>query len=100
MLYEGAVSNLHGKGRPKNRAPELFGKGLDARVLMKSQHLVPCGGVEMFNPFKKRRVIKFKHKVAVNLDGHKWASKMETHRLVSSKPPVKLIQRPITGTVR
>ena len=46
---------------------------------------------KMFNPFKKRRVIKFKHKVAGHIDGHKWASKMETQRLVSSKSFIKLV---------
>jgi hypothetical protein len=47
----------------------------------------------MFNPFKKnrkKRVIKFKHKIAAQLDGHKWVSKMETHRLVSSKSHIKV----------
>ena len=62
--------------------------------------MVPCGGVKMFNRFKKRRVTKFKHKVAGHIDCHKWASKMETQRLVSSKPHVKSIQRHIPGTVR
>ncbi len=49
------------------------------------------GVTKMFNPFKKRRVIKFKHKVAGHIDGHKWASKMETQRLVSSKSFIKLV---------
>ncbi|MBN2272429.1 MAG: hypothetical protein JXN61_17590 [Sedimentisphaerales bacterium] len=46
---------------------------------------------KMFNPFKKRRVIKFKHKVATQIDCHKWATKMETQRLVSSKSFIKLV---------
>lgn len=44
----------------------------------------------MHNPFKKKRVVKFKHKVDVHLDGHKWASKMEMQRLISSKSHIKI----------
>ena len=53
----------------------------------------------MFNPFKKKRVIKFKHKVASQIDGHKWASKMETQRLVSSKSFVKIVPKSVPKTV-
>jgi len=45
----------------------------------------------MFNPFNKSRAIKFKHKVASQIDCHKWASKMEMQRLVSSKSFIKTV---------
>ncbi len=47
----------------------------------------------MFNPFKKSRVIKFKHKVASQIDCHNWASKMETQRLISSKSFIEIVPR-------
>jgi len=54
----------------------------------------------MFNPFKKRRVIKFKHKVASQIDGHKWASKIETQRLVSSKSFIKIVPTSVPKAVQ
>ena len=59
----------------------------------------PWGAKSMFGLLKKRRVTKFKHKVAVQLDGHNWASKMETHRLVSSKSFVKLAPKSVPRAV-
>lgn len=53
----------------------------------------------MFGPFKKRRVIKFNHKVAAQIDCHNWASKMETHRLVSSKSCIRLIPTSVPRVV-
>jgi len=54
----------------------------------------------MLNPFKKRRVIKFKHKVATQIDGHKWASKIETQRLVSSKSLIKIVPKSVPKAVQ
>ena len=53
----------------------------------------------MFNPFKKSRVIKFKHKVASQIDCHNWASKMETQRLVSSKSFIRVMPRTATKAI-
>ncbi len=53
----------------------------------------------MFKLFRKRRVIKFKHHLGSQIDCHKWASKMETHRLVSSKSLVKPAQPAASSVV-
>lgn len=53
----------------------------------------------MKNPFKRIRIIKFKHKVASQIDCHKWASKMETQRLVSSKSCIKLVPKAVPTAV-
>ena len=44
----------------------------------------------MKNPFKKRRIVRIKHRVQKQIDCHDWASKMEIQRLVSSKPPIQI----------
>jgi len=66
---------------------------------LNQEQLRPCGGTKMRNPFKRRRVTKFKHKVGSQIDCHKWASKMETQRLVSSKSYVKLIPKAVPTAV-
>ena len=58
------------------------------------------GKKKMLNPFKRKRVVRFKHRLHPQIDCHKWANKMETHRLISSKSHVKLIQKSISRTVQ
>jgi hypothetical protein len=46
---------------------------------------------------KKKRLIKFKHRVDNQIDCHSWATKMEIHRLISGKPDVKVLPRVVSG---
>jgi len=42
---------------------------------------------------KKKRLIRFKHRVDNEIDCHDWATKMEIHRLMSGKPDIKVLQK-------
>jgi hypothetical protein len=53
---------------------------------------------EMENAGEKRRIIRIKHRVHKQIDCHKWASKMEIQRLVSSKP-LQVVPKPAASQV-
>jgi len=42
---------------------------------------------------KKRRLIKFKHRIDNQIDCHNWATKMEIQRLLSGKPDIKVVSK-------
>jgi len=46
---------------------------------------------------KKRRLIKFRHRIDNQIDCHSWETKMEIHRLLSGKPDIKLAHKAIAG---
>lgn len=52
---------------------------------------------KMKRPVKKRRLIKFRHRVDNQIDCHSWATKMEIHRLLSGKPDIKLAHKAIAN---
>jgi hypothetical protein len=48
---------------------------------------------------KKKRLIKFKHRVDNQIDCHDWATKMEIHRLMSGKPDVKVLPKTVSNVI-
>jgi hypothetical protein len=54
---------------------------------------------EMKKLVKKKRLIKFKHRVDNEIDCHNWATKMEIHRLISGKPDIKVSPKTVFGAV-
>ncbi len=53
----------------------------------------------MKNPFKKRSIVRIKHRVQKQIDCHNWANKMEIQRLVSSKPHVQVYPESMPKTI-
>jgi hypothetical protein len=54
---------------------------------------------EMKKLVKKKRLIKFKHRVDNEIDCHSWATKMEVHRLMSGKPDIKVALKAVSGAI-
>ena len=47
----------------------------------------------MQKPVKKEQPVKPMHRIYNGIDSHKWATKMEIQRLISSKSDIKAIPR-------
>ncbi len=50
----------------------------------------------MKDQIKKKRLIKFKHRVDSQIDCHDWATKMEIHHLISGKPDIKVLPKVVS----
>jgi hypothetical protein len=53
----------------------------------------------MKTQIKKKRLIKFKHRMDNQIDCHDWATKMEIHRLISGKPDIKVLPRAVLKVI-
>jgi len=42
------------------------------------------------NFFKRRRIVRIKHRIHKQIDCHTWASKMEIQRLISAKSHIQV----------